>query len=385
MKKKSLKYLASVAVIAAMMPTTPTFASPVASKQTQQQINATQGQINDFETKIQQLDNQITMGLVKSQNLNNKIKAQQVKIEATKAEMEKAQKDLDAHKMVYSERLKSIQSDGQQPIVTYAELLFSAKDISDFLTRFTAISEIMQSDTDLLNGLNDKEQVLKATGEKLHNELTNLNHSQAELASEQQKIQAGKQEIVKQLANAKSNLQNQQSQLAQQIAQEKAQAEALLAAQKAAHQRALLAQQRTIQQTSASVSTSVSTYSTGASSISNGDKASSVIAYAEQFLGTPYVWGGTTPSGFDCSGFMQYVFHSVGVNLPRVAADQQNYGTRISPDQVQPGDLVFKGDPAYHVGMYIGGGKWIQSPQTGDVIKISNYNPASFSSAARVL
>lgn len=82
---------------------------------------------------------------------------------------------------------------------------------------------------------------------------------------------------------------------------------------------------------------------------------------------------------------MQYVFHSVGVDLPRTAAEQQNVGTRISPNAVQPGDLVFMGTPAYHVGMYIGNGKWIQAPETGDVVKISNYNPSHFSSAARVL
>jgi cell wall-associated NlpC family hydrolase len=386
--KRKFKYLASVAVMGAMMQTTPTFASPIDSHVTKEQINATQGQINDFETKIQKLDNQITVAMDKSQKLNDKIKAEQGKIEATKAEIEKAKKALDAHKMVYSERLKSIQSDGQQPIVTYAELLFSSKDISDFLTRFTAISEIIQSDTDLLNGLNEKEQALKDAGDKLHNELDNLKKSQAELASEQKKIEADKQEVVKELAKAKNNLHNQQAQLAQQQAQEKAQQEALLAQQRAqqqaqARQRALLAQQQ--QQAHKQSSASKPTVSASASSLSNADKANKVIAYAEQFLGTPYVWGGTSPSGFDCSGFMQYVFRSVGVDLPRVAADQQNVGTRISPDQVQPGDLVFKGDPAYHVGMYIGGGKWIQSPETGDVVKISNYNPASFSSAARVL
>ncbi|NRD76520.1 C40 family peptidase [Bacillus sp. BRMEA1] len=377
MLKKFVKYSVSVAVIAAMMQTTPTFASTV----TQDQINATQGQINDFETKIQKLDNQIIIGMDKSQKLSTAISAEKVKIEKTKSDIEQAQKDLDAHKEVYSARLKSMQEDGQQPVITYAELLFSSDNLSQFLTRFTAISQIIQSDTDLLNGLNEKEQALKTAGEKLHSELNNLKQSQNELAAEQKKIEADKQEIEKELASAKNNLQSQKTQLAQQQAEEKAKQEALAAQKRLAEQRAL-AQQQAQQRAQSQASSSASF--TAVSGSNSGD-ASSVIAYAEQFLGTPYVWGGTTPSGFDCSGFMQYVFRSVGVDLPRVAADQQNVGTRISPDQVQPGDLVFKGDPAYHVGMYIGGGKWIQSPETGDVVKISNYNPAKFSSAARVL
>jgi cell wall-associated NlpC family hydrolase len=64
---------------------------------------------------------------------------------------------------------------------------------------------------------------------------------------------------------------------------------------------------------------------------------------------------------------------------------QQKVGTRISPSDVQPGDLVFQGDPAHHVGMYIGGGQFIHAPETGDVVKIVSYNPSKFTSAARVL
>lgn len=115
-------------------------------------------------------------------------------------------------------------------------------------------------------------------------------------------------------------------------------------------------------------------------------QAQKVIQYAEQFLGVPYVWGGADPSGFDCSGLMMYSFkNALGIDLPRVAQDQQNVGDRIDPSQVQPGDLVFKGMPAYHVGMYIGNGKWIEAPQTGDVVKIANYDPSHFTTASRIL
>jgi peptidoglycan DL-endopeptidase CwlO len=395
MIRKLFKYTVSTAILATMIQATPTFASPVDSPVTQKEINSTKVQINDFETKIQQLDNRISLSMEKSQELNDQIKTQQGKIEKTEAEIENAKNSLDAHKKVYSDRLKSIQLEGKQSIATYAELLLSSDNISEFLTRFTAISHIMETDTDLLNGLNDKEQALENAEEKLHNEFDQLKKSQVELASEQKKIEEDKKEVEKGIAEAKNTLQNQQAQLAQQKAEEARQ----LAAQQQAQQRAQQAQQaqqqsrqpaqqaqqQTQQQAPVSSRPSKSAPPSVAAISTNSGSASAMIAYAKQFLGVPYVWGGSTPSGFDCSGFTSYVFRSVGINLPRVSRDQQNVGTRISPSQVQPGDLVFRGSPAYHVGIYIGGGQYIHAPQTGDVVKIASYNPSKFSSAARVL
>ena len=99
-----------------------------------------------------------------------------------------------------------------------------------------------------------------------------------------------------------------------------------------------------------------------------------ILEYASNFLGVPYVWGGTSPMGFDCSGFTQYVFYHFGVTLPRVSEDQQNIGALISRANLRPGDLVFFGTPAHHVGIYIGNDKMINAPHTGDVIKIQSLN-----------
>ena len=96
-----------------------------------------------------------------------------------------------------------------------------------------------------------------------------------------------------------------------------------------------------------------------------------LIEFAKQFLGVPYVWGGTTPKGFDCSGFVQYVYkHALGINISRTTSTQINDGREVGRNQLQPGDLVFTNSG--HVTLYIGNNQVIHAPQPGDKVKISN-------------
>lgn len=99
-----------------------------------------------------------------------------------------------------------------------------------------------------------------------------------------------------------------------------------------------------------------------------GTAGQAIADYAQEFLGVPYVWGGTTPSGFDCSGFIQYVFRHFGYELPRGTNAQLNCGTAVAKSELQPGDIIFFRDPEYaeggptsHAGIYIGGGEFIHA------------------------
>ncbi|MBU5299633.1 SH3 domain-containing protein [Clostridium sporogenes] len=159
---------------------------------------------------------------------------------------------------------------------------------------------------------------------------------------------------------------------AQRKAAEEAQRKATEEAQRKATEEAQRKAAEEAQRKEAEVEASES-QSKGQSNVSEKAPAThgDVISYARQYLGTPYIWGGTSPNGFDCSGFVQYVYrNAAGISLPRDTYGQIGAGSRVSQDQLQPGDLVFPN--AGHVGIYIGGGQMIHAPKSGDVVKISS-------------
>jgi|GEM_PF-4752196 len=129
-----------------------------------------------------------------------------------------------------------------------------------------------------------------------------------------------------------------------------------------------------------SASTSRSTTASTASAASS--KAGAIIATAKSYIGIPYVWGGVTPSGFDCSGFTQYVLNKNGITIPRVTSDQFGTGTSVSKSNLRAGDLVFfttyKPGPS-HVGFYMGGGKFIHASSSKGVT-ISSLDSTYYSS-----
>lgn len=112
------------------------------------------------------------------------------------------------------------------------------------------------------------------------------------------------------------------------------------------------------------------------------------VAYAARFLGVRYVYGGTTPQGFDCSGLVQYVYDHLGVKLPRTSQEQALSGVSVPRSQLQPGDLIFYNEPGEgansHVAIYAGNGQEIEAPRPGESVKVAPVDWAHYASARRV-
>ena len=156
------------------------------------------------------------------------------------------------------------------------------------------------------------------------------------------------------------------------------------AAAKAAAEKAALAASQTASASSSGGSSSGSSSTSGSGGGGGtvvdpgGSGHSSVVAIAQRYLGVPYVWGGASPSGFDCSGLTMYCYAQIGIGMSHGATDQQRQSNPVSLSALQPGDLVFFGSASYshHVGIYVGGGSMIHAPHTGTVVQYGSISGA---------
>lgn len=368
-----LKIRAAVAALVVVTFTTavPVKADTLSDKLRQQQTILQQNkdtyddieeQIDAAEAEIQRQDEQIMDLFDEIDASKEKMASIKRDIDASEKEIEKKEEQLNSDQEKYGNRIKSIYINGTSG---YLNVLLEAESFSDFISRIELITRIIEFDKKEID-------ILKAEKQELYDriqELLNKKDSLATLQSENEKKIGELNSLKESQSHKVAQLKEKQNIYADRIDRYQAMVDSTLMQ--------INGSGKSSSQNGQPVLASRGMSSTVAS-------GSDVVEYAVKFLGVPYVYGGSTPSGFDCSGFTAYVYSHFGVSLNRRARDQAYQGTPVSFNQLQPGDLVFFGTPAYHVGIYVGNGMYIHAPQTGDVVKISTLKYMSISGARRV-
>ena len=293
-----------------------------------------------------------------------------------------AKKSLGVAQVHIADRLRALYVNGDGGGAV--EVLLGAESLDDLLGRLDMVQRVGNQDAKVLNDVTQFRKEVKQRRENLKRARASQARIVAQRASQQRAIEG-------QIAQQKRMLAGLQSEI-RQLQEE----EALRQAQLAAQARARLAEQERAAEAAARVqatqATAVPESSTSTSPSDSGEEFipaaapsqyGGVVGIAMQYLGVPYVWGGSTPAGFDCSGFVSYVYAQVGVPLPHHAASMYGYGTPVSQSDLQPGDLVFFSGLG-HVGIYIGGGQYVHAPHTGDVVKISSIDRSGWVGARRL-
>lgn len=381
---------------------------------TSQQLDATYARMDELwsqkqqlESEIASLDETLVNVMVSIDVLKNDISDKEVEIIKTKQDIEKAQNARDKQYESMKLRIQYLFEKGGND--AWFQMMMNAENLSDLLTRAEYTQKLYAQDRENLEKYENLVVEVQNLEAKYEQEKAELEGMKQEYEAESQNLQyeidvrrsasadcdneiAYAQQMATEYANLIAQQQAEIERLeAERIAAEeeaRRQAEAAAAEEAAAQEEAENqdsenvdsedASEESVEEESTSESTDyeydeygnvIDTDNTVTDYVS-GSSGSSVVDYATQFVGNPYVWGGTSlTNGADCSGFVQSVYANFGVSLPRTSYEQQNAGTEVSYADAQPGDLICYGG---HVAIYMGDGKIVHASNSTDGIKISN-------------
>lgn len=301
------------------------------------------------EEKVQVLSNNISDTIVKLEDKEAKLKENELALAEKSKMLIDTQKQYQAKKDVVNNTSSLNMRTSQGGELKILEMLLNSDSISEFLQNLEISKLMLKQNNKTLNTLTEKESQLEQLKEEIITEKETLEKEKLSLEEEKAKLDELKKEVEEAIKREEAERERQRQ----------------------------LAQQN---------NSFTSNYTIPDINVPVSGSASTLINYAKNFIGVPYVWGGSSPSGFDCSGLTSYVYrNAVGINLPRTASSQQNVGKRVALSDLQAGDLIFFGSPAHHVGIYIGNGQYLHAPKPGDRVKIANVPWNRLSTASRVL
>jgi cell wall-associated NlpC family hydrolase len=321
-------------------------------------VAAKRAQAQSVLNQIQGLDANLSHAVEAYNLANEKLARIQSDLRENRRELKLAQRNLARAQSALELRLVQLYTAGGDG--TGLEVLIGATSIEDLIERLDTSSRVSDQSAQVL-------REVKAYRIDVRTRRARLKHAHVEQARLVAERASQKASIEGQLAERQRLLGSIRSEIGRLQAAERAQ-QARLEAEARAR---LNSPQTGLEVLAASTGSLGSGGGTDPIAVAPPSRYGGVVGIAMRYLGIPYVYGGSTPAGFDCSGFVMYVYAQIGVSLPHNAAAQYGYGTPVSRDQLQPGDLVFFNGLG-HNGIYIGGGSFIHSPHTGDVVKISS-------------
>ncbi len=359
MKRQAQAFLLGVAALAAAASANADPGS-VATKQAQaQQVLS---QIQQIDQSLGTAVEQYNLANVKLHKIEGDMRENKKQLTLARANLKISQKSLAA-------RLVTAYTSTEDN--TTLALLLGSTSFEDLLTRVETINSTSSQDANIVRQVRSSKLAIQ----QHERELRTAHAAQQDIVAQKA---AQRRHIESQLAARRSLLSSIRGEIQQLRAAEAAQQRRL----QAAAQARIATQPPPPPVTGVGVGASTPEGSTVAPPNVHGG----VVGIAMHYLGVPYVWGGSSPRGFDCSGLVMYVFAQIGVSLPHSSYAQAGMGTPVSMSQLQPGDLIFF-TGASHVGIYIGGGQFIHAPHTGDVVKISSlsgYYASAFYTARRI-
>ena len=323
-------------------------------------VEAKQAQAQDVLEQIQAIDGQLSHAIesynlanVKLDEINADLKANARHLTVAKSSLRSAQTHLSA-------RLVSLYVNGGEG--NALEVLLGAESLDDLLNRMDAVERVSDQDARVLREVEHFGVEVKQRKLRLDRARAAQAQIVAEKADQRRSIEGQLAERQRLLSSIKSEIASLQA--AERLRQQRLEAQARARLAAASVQRQGDAEfQQAAEFDALALEESIAA--------APDARYGGVVGIAMQFLGVPYVWGGASPSGFDCSGLIMYSFAQIGVSLPHHAASQYGMGVPVSRDQLQAGDLVFFNGLG-HAGIYIGGGQFIHAPHSGDVVKISS-------------